>query len=140
MPKRIRRPSVESRSVALEMDVPVSDEDYLRAREDGRAALRMIREAIELHGPPGILPSEERTPGPYLTDEAEVLVRAIVRLAETSRRASHSIRIWFLKEMKLRDAGTAPRQFFLTQKTLGIMLTLDEVRLDHLIDSAALAG
>ena len=43
----------------------------------------MIREAIEMLGPVGCLPSSEATllRGPTLTDEAEVLVEGIRRMA-----------------------------------------------------------
>ncbi|MGX5846923.1 hypothetical protein ACWGTO_07575 [Mesorhizobium sp. PL10] len=46
-----------------------------------RAALRLIRETIENHCPPGVLPSEEMVNGLYgpdLIDEAEALATAIV--------------------------------------------------------------
>lgn len=49
-------------------------------REDGRAALRMIRETIETYGGPGILPPETLTPGPRMVDEAAVLCAAIIML------------------------------------------------------------
>ncbi|RWC58938.1 hypothetical protein [Mesorhizobium sp.] len=47
---------------------------------DCRAALNMIRLAIEEHCPPGVLPSEEAVLGlygPRLTDEAQALAAAI---------------------------------------------------------------
>jgi hypothetical protein len=50
--------------------------------EQARAALRMIREAIETHGWPGLLPPLEQT-GVLMTDEAEAIVAAIVKLADT---------------------------------------------------------
>lgn len=52
----------------------------INAVEDGRAALRMIRETMETYGPPGILPPETLTPGPRMVDEAAVLCAAIIML------------------------------------------------------------
>jgi hypothetical protein len=57
----------------------------IRPEEDGRAALRMIREAIETHGPPGILPPESLTPGPRMVDEAEVLCAGILVLSKLEK-------------------------------------------------------
>lgn len=54
--------------------------------EDARAALRMIREVVELHAPPGSVPAEENVPPGY-TSEAAALVKgigAIVRAATKS--------------------------------------------------------
>ena len=48
--------------------------------DDARAALQMIREAVEMFGRPGALPSREQT-GAHLTDEAEAIVRAITEIA-----------------------------------------------------------
>ncbi|MER9937395.1 hypothetical protein [Mesorhizobium sp. M0088] len=51
----------------------------------GRAALRMVRAAIEEHCPPGVLPSEEAVNGLYgpgLMDEAEALAAAIAATVE----------------------------------------------------------
>lgn len=45
-----------------------------------RAALRMIREAIETHAPPGAVPAEEFVEPPF-TAEAEALVKGILALA-----------------------------------------------------------
>lgn len=50
-----------------------------------RAALRLIRETIEEHCPPGVLPSEEAVNGlygPELMDEAEAISAAIVATVE----------------------------------------------------------
>ena len=47
---------------------------------NARAALGMIREAIEAHAPPGTLPSEEAVLGlygPEPTDEAQALCEAL---------------------------------------------------------------
>ena len=49
-----------------------------------RAALRMIREAVEAHAPPGSVPAEEYVEPPF-TAEAEALVRGIDAIA-TARR------------------------------------------------------
>ncbi|ODA95006.1 hypothetical protein BFX40_20480 [Mesorhizobium sp. SEMIA 3007] len=48
---------------------------------DGRAALRLIRETVEEHCPPGVLPSEEAVNalyGPGLMDEAEAIAAAVI--------------------------------------------------------------
>ncbi|AID29271.1 hypothetical protein [Mesorhizobium jarvisii] len=48
---------------------------------EGRAALRLIRETVEEHCPPGVLPSEEAVNalyGPGLMGEAEAIAAAIV--------------------------------------------------------------
>ena len=49
-----------------------------------RAALRMIREAVEAHAPPGSVPAEEYVEPPF-TAEAEALVKGILAIA-TARR------------------------------------------------------
>ena len=59
------------------MDNSVSIEDFRAERAHARAALRMIREALELHCPPGTIPAEEFVEPWPLTHEAEVLVKAI---------------------------------------------------------------
>ena len=51
-----------------------------------RAALRMIREAVEAHAPPGSVPAEEYVEPPF-TAEAEALVRGIDAIA-TARRSA----------------------------------------------------
>jgi hypothetical protein len=58
----------------------VSLETYRADRADARAALRIIREALEDHCPPGTVPAEENVEPP-LTAEAEVLVKAVLALA-----------------------------------------------------------
>lgn len=58
---------------------------------DCRAALRLIRETIEDHCPPGVLPSEEAVNGIYgpgLLDEAEALPAAIVATVERLQLSS----------------------------------------------------
>ena len=45
-----------------------------------RAALRMIREAVETHAPPGAVPAEEYVETPF-TAEAEALVKGILAIA-----------------------------------------------------------
>ncbi|RUW62117.1 hypothetical protein [Mesorhizobium sp. M7A.F.Ca.US.008.03.1.1] len=58
---------------------------------DCRAALRLIRETIEDHCPPGVLPSEEAVNGIYgpgLLDEAEALAAAIVATVERLQLSS----------------------------------------------------
>ena len=49
-----------------------------------RAALRMIREAVETHAPPGSLPVEEYVEPPF-TAEAEALVKGILAIAARNR-------------------------------------------------------
>jgi hypothetical protein len=44
-----------------------------------RAALRMIREAVETHAPPGSVPAEEHGEPPF-TAEAEALVKGIIAI------------------------------------------------------------
>ncbi|TPM41525.1 hypothetical protein [Mesorhizobium sp. B2-3-4] len=67
-----------------------------------RAALRMIREAIEQHCPPGVLPSEEAVNGlygPCVMDEAEALAAAIVatvdrlQLSTTTKPPAPNIKV-----------------------------------------------
>jgi hypothetical protein len=48
-----------------------------------RAAVRMIRETIEMHAPPGSVPSEEYVEPPF-TAEAEALVKGVLALAGKS--------------------------------------------------------
>ena len=45
-----------------------------------RAALRMIREAVESNAPPGSVPAEEYVEPPF-TAEAEALVKGILAIA-----------------------------------------------------------
>jgi hypothetical protein len=48
-----------------------------------RAALRMIREAVETYAPPGSVPAEEYVEPPF-TAEAEALVKGILAIARAS--------------------------------------------------------
>ena len=59
----------------------VTLEEYRALANDARAALRMIREVVEQHSPPGTVPREEMVEPPYVK-EAEVLVRGILAIAE----------------------------------------------------------
>ena len=52
---------------------------------DARAALRMIREVVEQHAPPGSVPSEEHVEPPF-TKEAEVLVKGILAIVKQAGR------------------------------------------------------
>ena len=54
-------------------------ETYRTNFADARAALRMIREALEIHCPPGTIPAEEMIEPPF-TAEAKVLVMAVETL------------------------------------------------------------
>ena len=52
-------------------------------RESWSAALRMIRETVETHGPPGILPSKDavlKLHGPEPVHEATAIVEALQKL------------------------------------------------------------
>ena len=55
-------------------------EQYRAITADARAALRMIREVVEQHAPPGSVPSEEMVAPPFVK-EAEVLVKGILAIA-----------------------------------------------------------
>ena len=46
---------------------------------DARAALRMIREVVEQHAPPGSVPGEQMVEPPF-AKEAEVLVKGILAI------------------------------------------------------------
>lgn len=63
----------------------VTLDQYRALAADARAALRMIREAVELHAPPGSVPSEESIEPPFVR-EAEALVRGILAIAALPRR------------------------------------------------------
>ena len=58
----------------------VTLEQYRALAADALAALRMIREVVEQHAPPGSVPSEEMVEPPFVR-EAEVLVTAILAIA-----------------------------------------------------------
>ena len=49
-----------------------------------RAALRMIREAVETHAPPGSVPPEDHVEPPF-TAEADALVKGILAIAARKR-------------------------------------------------------
>jgi hypothetical protein len=57
----------------------VTLEEYRALAADARAALRMIREVVEQHAPPGSVPAEENVEPPF-AKEAEVLVRGILAI------------------------------------------------------------
>ena len=58
---------------------------YRDAFADARAALRIIREAVEQHAPPGSVPSEEHVEPPF-TKEAEALVKGILAITKQTNR------------------------------------------------------
>ena len=62
----------------------VSLQRYQELAADARAALRMIREVVEQHAPPGWVPAEENVEPPFVK-EAEVLVKGILAIAEARR-------------------------------------------------------
>lgn len=68
--------SLEERIAELEEAVLA----YGETLERHRVALRMIREAVEAHAPPGSLPSLEAT-GVTPVEEAEAIVAAIQKIA-----------------------------------------------------------
>ena len=57
----------------------VTLEQYRALSADARAALRMIREVVEQHAPPGSVLSEEIVEPPFVK-EAEVLVMGILAI------------------------------------------------------------
>ena len=63
------------------MEKTVTLKQYRALADDARAALRMIREVVEQHAPPGSVPSEEMVEPPFVK-EAEVLVKGILAIAE----------------------------------------------------------
>jgi hypothetical protein len=75
---------VRRRAVEFSAEVPVDLVALGNENMRGcRAALRMIREVIEMHAPPGSVPSEEHVEPPF-TAEAEALVRGVLALAYRS--------------------------------------------------------
>ena len=58
----------------------VTLEQYRALAADARAALRMIREVVEQHAPPGSVPREEMVDPPFV-NEADVLVKGILAIA-----------------------------------------------------------
>jgi hypothetical protein len=60
-------------------DATVTLKSYRDTRADARAALRMIREVVEQHAPPGSVPSEEYVEPPFVR-EAEALVRGVLAI------------------------------------------------------------
>ena len=60
-----------------------SIEQYRALRAEARAALRMIREAVEMHAPSGSVLPEERVEPP-LAAEAEALVAGILAIARAA--------------------------------------------------------
>jgi hypothetical protein len=56
-------------------------EQYRSLRGEARAALRMIREVMEMHAPSGSVLPEERVEPP-LTAEAEALIAGILAIVE----------------------------------------------------------
>jgi hypothetical protein len=60
---------------------PAMLKTYRDTRGEARAALRMIRETVEQHAPPGSVPAEE---APF-TKEAEALIQGIRAIVEAKR-------------------------------------------------------
>ena len=59
---------------------------------DCLAAIRMIREAVETLGPPGVLPSEEAVLhlyGPEAVHEAQAIVDALRKMLEQQDQVKH---------------------------------------------------
>ena len=59
----------------------ITSNKYRALAADARSALRMIREVVEQHAPPGGVPSEEMVEPPFVC-EAEVLVKGILAIVE----------------------------------------------------------
>jgi hypothetical protein len=59
----------------------VTLKQYRALADDARSALRMIREVVEQHAPPGSVPREQAIEPPFVK-EAEALVRGILAIAE----------------------------------------------------------
>jgi hypothetical protein len=68
---------------ALQVEKQRSLDQYRAVRAEARTALRMIREVVEQHAPPGSVPAEEHVEPP-LTAEAEMLVRGILAIARNA--------------------------------------------------------
>jgi hypothetical protein len=64
----------------------VSLERYQRLAADARSALRMIREVVEQHAPPGSVPAEENVEPPLHT-EAAALIEGIEAIAKYRDRS-----------------------------------------------------
>ena len=60
-------------------------DQYRALADDARTALRMIREVVELHAPPGSVASEEMVDPPFVK-EAEVLVKGILAIARVAEK------------------------------------------------------
>jgi hypothetical protein len=63
----------------------VTLEQYRTLAADARAALRMIREAVEQYAPPGSVPREEYVEPPFV-HEAEVLVKGILAIVTAAAK------------------------------------------------------
>ena len=59
----------------------VSLKEYRALATDARNALRMIRDVVERHAPPGSVPREEMVE-PGFAREAEALVKGILAIAD----------------------------------------------------------
>lgn len=64
----------------------VTLEQYRSLAADARAALRMVREVVEQHAPPGSVPSEEMVEPPFAR-EAEALVKGILAMFQRAANA-----------------------------------------------------
>ena len=63
----------------------VTREQYRVLAAGARAALRMIREVVEQHTPPGSVPSEEMVEPPFVK-EAEVLVKGMLAIVAAAAK------------------------------------------------------
>jgi hypothetical protein len=66
---------------------PGRQDEYQGLVEEARAALQMIREALEQYGSLAGLPGGDHVRAPRLTEEAEELTRAIIRLGNAAMAA-----------------------------------------------------
>jgi hypothetical protein len=85
---KLRRDSFVGRKFLAELrrycpasSTTVSLQSYRDAKTDARAALRMIREVVEQHAPPGSVPSQEHVEPPFVR-EAETLVRGVLAIVK----------------------------------------------------------
>jgi hypothetical protein len=85
---KLRRDSLVGKGLLAELrrycpanTATVPLQSYRDAKADARAALRMIREVVEQHAPPGSVPSEEVVEPPFVM-EAEALVRGVLAIVK----------------------------------------------------------
>jgi hypothetical protein len=85
------------------------DRIALKTYRDARAALALIREAVEECAPPGSVPRADYLT-PEFTLEAEALVRGIYAIAEWSRHTAHARSPAPRKPRAIRAQRTSPHR------------------------------